>query len=186
MIYFTADCHFGHQNVIRFCNRPYATAEEMNDDLIKRWNSKVMRSDTVYVLGDMFYRAENPEKILKTLKGKKVLIVGNHDDSWMKKIDLSRHFKDVQLMAEISTGGAGATLCHYPMTSWRHQMRTYMIHGHIHNNTDLPFWDYLTSNERILNAGVDVNDYYPVTLNELIENNKKFKDASKNRSREGE
>ena len=86
MIYFTADTHFGHYNVIRFCDRPFASAEEMDEAMIQNWNDRVTGNDTVYILGDMFFRSTNAEGILKRLKGKKRLIVGNHDGSWMTSL----------------------------------------------------------------------------------------------------
>ena len=70
MIYFTADTHFGHENVIRFCRRPYATAAEMDEALIDNWNSRVKGNDTVFILGDMFFRSDNAEEILRCLKEK--------------------------------------------------------------------------------------------------------------------
>lgn len=55
MIYFTADTHFGHENVIRFCDRPFSSANEMDEAMIANWNARVKGDDTVYVLGDMFF-----------------------------------------------------------------------------------------------------------------------------------
>lgn len=54
MIYFIADTHFGHENVIRFCSRPFSCAAEMDEALIKNWNRRVCGHDTVYIVGDMF------------------------------------------------------------------------------------------------------------------------------------
>lgn len=71
MIFFTADTHFGHQNVIRFNNRPFSTVEEMEETLIANWNNRVHQNDTVYVLGDMFYRCRTAADILKRPHGKK-------------------------------------------------------------------------------------------------------------------
>lgn len=82
MICFTADTHFDHANIIRFCNRHFATVEEMNETLIANWNRKVHGNDTVYILGDMFFQTTDPEPILRQLKGKKHLITGNHDSQW--------------------------------------------------------------------------------------------------------
>lgn len=55
MIYFTADTHFGHENVIRFCDRPFSSANEMDEAMIANWNARVRGNDTVYILGDMFF-----------------------------------------------------------------------------------------------------------------------------------
>lgn len=71
MIYFTADTHFGHENVIRFCGRPFSCAAEMDEALIANWNSRVKGNDTVYILGDMFFRSVNFEEILKAAQGEK-------------------------------------------------------------------------------------------------------------------
>lgn len=134
MIYFTADTHFGHYNVIRFCDRPFASAEEMDEAMIQNWNERVTGNDTVYILGDKF---------LETSDGKRSL-----------------------------------TLCHYPMLSWKHAKRSYMIHGHIHNDTRADFWPLIAARENVLNAGVDINSFKPVTFDELLENNRHFKENS--------
>ena len=114
MIYFTADTHFDHANIIRFCNRPFAAVEEMNETLISNWNRKVHGNDTVYILGDMFFRTTDPEPILRQLKGKKHLITGNHDSQWMKKVDMDRWFASVQPYLETSDGQHTLTMCHFP------------------------------------------------------------------------
>lgn len=176
MIYFTSDTHFGHENIIRFCGRPFETAEEMDEKLIENWNSRVRCNDTVFILGDMFFRSKNVEDVLKRLKGKKRLIVGNHDDSWMTKTDVSKYFASIDKFLETSDGQHSLTLCHYPLLTYRHPSRAYMIHGHIHNDTTQDFWPLIAANERILNAGADVNGYIPVTFDELVENNRRFKE----------
>ena len=129
-VFFTADTHFGHTNVIKFCVRAFASAEEMNETLIENWNAK-KGCDTVFVLGDMFYRCENVADILRRLKGKKHLILGNHDRSWMDQVDLEDYFIGVDRILDLSDGERGYTLCHYPMLQWPHEKRTYMVHGHI-------------------------------------------------------
>ena len=175
MVYFTADPHFGHANILKMCNRPYSNIDEMNFDMIQKWNRKIKNNDTIYVLGDMFFRCENTEYILSQLNGHKHLFVGNHDGSWMTKVDASKYFESINKLDEISIGPCGATLCHYPLVTWKHQKKTYMIHGHIHNDTESDYWHLLCSNPRILNAGVDINNFEPVTLEELIRNNEEFK-----------
>lgn len=129
MIYFIADTHFGHENVIRFCDRPFSSADDMDEAMIANWNARVRGNDTVYILGDMFFRSTNAEAILQRLRGKKRLIVGNHDGSWMAKFDYARYFVSVDNFLETSDGQHSLTLCHYPLLSWKHARRSYMIHG---------------------------------------------------------
>ena len=93
MVYFTSDLHLGHENVIKLCNRPFDSIEEMDAALIRNWNRKVTNGDTVYVLGDLIYKSKKPpEEYLRQLKGKKHLIVGNHDRSWYSKCQLDSFF----------------------------------------------------------------------------------------------
>lgn len=174
MIFFISDLHFGHENVIPLCNRPFDSIEEMDESLIREWNKVVHRNDQVYIVGDIMFRsAKSPEYYLERLKGEKHLIIGNHDKSWMNKVDLTKYFKSVQWMTVINTGKGKATLCHFPTLDYEGK---YMIHGHIHAKADkLEYWDFLKSHETILNAGVDVNGYKPVSIDELIENNIRFK-----------
>ncbi len=175
MIYFTADTHFGHENVIKFCDRPFSDAAAMDAALIESWNSRVHGNDTVFIVGDMFFRCADAESILKRLRGKKRLIVGNHDGSWMSKLDYSKYFISVDTMLEISDGVRALTLCHYPLLSWKHARRSFMIHGHIHNDTSMDFWPLIAARDNVLNAGTDINGYMPVTFDELLENNRIFK-----------
>ena len=79
MTYFIADTHFGHSGIISLCDRPFANADEMDMFMVEMWNNKISGNDTVYIVGDMFYKHKEPDSILRQLKGKKRLIVGNHD-----------------------------------------------------------------------------------------------------------
>ncbi len=180
MIYFTSDLHLGHHNIIRLCDRPFSTVEEMDETLIRNWNSKVTNGDTVYILGDLFFRNERPaEEYLKLLKGKKHLIIGNHDKDWIKKCALEDHFESVNNLHFLNDGKRQMTLCHYPMMSWPHMVRTYMVFGHIHGNTDADYWPLICKNELMLNAGVDINGFMPVTFEEMVENNRHFKEENR-------
>ena len=113
-VFFTADTHFGHTNVIKFCARPFASDEEMDEALIENWNAKVKGCDTVFVLGDMFYRCENVAEILRRLKGKKHLILGNHDSSWMDKVNLEDYFIGVDRIFDLSDGKRGVNMGSVP------------------------------------------------------------------------
>jgi calcineurin-like phosphoesterase family protein len=175
MIYFIADPHFGHENILKLTGRPFASIEEMNEAMIAAWNERVTGTDTVYIVGDLFFRCADPEAILRRLKGRKRLIVGNHDSSWMDKVDLNRYFVSVDDLLVTTDGTRQLTLCHYPLLSWKHQLKSYMIHGHIHTKTDDDFFPLIAARERILNAGADINGLRPVTFEELVANNEAFK-----------
>ena len=162
--------------VIRLCNRPFTDIEAMDQMLIDNWNRRVQSQDTVYILGDLMFRNKKPpEEYLRQLNGKKHLIIGNHDRDWIKKCDLDKYFASVSNLNFISDGQHQMVLCHYPMMSWPHMMRAYMVFGHIHGNTDADYWPLIAQSERMLNAGVDVNGFQPVTFQELLNNNKLHK-----------
>jgi len=135
----------------------------------------------LYIVGDLFFRNADPTaEYLQRLNGKKYLLIGNHDKDWMKKTDIPRYFESVGRMMEISDGAHKITLCHYPMMTWNGIARSaYMIHGHIHNNTDVDYFSLIRNMSNLLNAGVEVNGYRPVSFNELVKNNIKFKETSK-------
>ena len=174
MTYFTSDQHFGHFNIIRLSRRPFKTVEEMDETMVERWNAKVKDDDTVYVLGDLFFRAATVEPILERLKGRKHLVLGNHDHSWTDRVNLADHFESVQTLKEGTVDGRLVTMCHYPMLSYPQARRGYMIYGHIHNNTGDDYWPLIMRRPRMLNAGVDVNNFEPVTFDELLANNNAF------------
>ena len=80
MIYFTSDLHFWHKNAIEYTSRPFATVEEMNEKLIEYWNKTIHPNDEVYILGDVtMVRPGRAMEIIAQLKGRKYLLMGNHD-----------------------------------------------------------------------------------------------------------
>ena len=104
MVFYIADTHFGHRPVIDECRRPFETAGEMEQFTVDAWNGRVGWNDTVYVIGDLFHRHRDPESVLKQLRGKKRLIVGERDSAWMKKLDAYKYFLSVDRFAEVSDG----------------------------------------------------------------------------------
>lgn len=179
MIYFTSDLHLGHDSIIDLCGRPFSSVEEMDEVLIANWNARVTNADTVFVVGDLIFKNKRPaEDYLRRLKGRKRLVVGNHDRKWMGDVDLSCFFESVDALLEVDVCGRHVTLCHYPMMSWSHMGRESSLHahGHIHNSRDGAYWPLLRTMERALNASVEVNGYMPVTLEELAANNGRFKE----------
>ena len=179
MEFFTSDLHLGHENILAI--RPmFHTIEEMNEALIANWNKKVHKNDTVYILGDFSYRSRVPVKhYLERLKGKKILILGNHDPDWLTQTQydqLSQYFVSIESMLTFKRNKVQTTLCHYPMLEWpgsryASQGVSYLIHGHIHNLRN-DIYEYIRNHQpAALNCGVDVNNYEPVTFEELVANN---------------
>lgn len=175
MIYYTSDLHIGHFNAIRLCNRPYVTVEAMNMDIIQKWNEKVKPNDDVYILGDMFFKYQDIQQvtnILKLLNGKKHLVRGNHD-KFLNSINWRDYFEEVVFYKEIDDNGRMVILFHYPIEEWNGYYRnSYMLYGHVHDNME-----EIKKHPRKFNVGVDVNDFEPKTLDELIENNKAMCDC---------
>jgi calcineurin-like phosphoesterase family protein len=170
MVYFTADLHFGHANVIRYCNRPYATAYEMNEALIRNWNRTVHRDDDVYILGDVTMKpAAEAHRYISALNGRKYLIRGNHDRFINKYEPYAADFVWVKDYEVLHYGDRHFVLFHYPIAEWYGFFRgTTHLYGHVHNAE--------AANERMksltgfaYNVGVDCNDYRPVSIRDIIE-----------------
>ena len=190
-ILFTSDLHLGHKNIISTCGRNaencgqnFDTVEQMNVFLINKWNQKVKDNDEVYILGDLTFRSGVSVKTyLMQLKGRKHLIIGNHDFQWQKNItNMKDYFESVSNMEVIRLDGKIITLCHYPLLEWNGSRRaknqrtsiSWLIHGHIHNTRDNVF-EYIRDNlPCALNCGVDINGFEPVTFEELLINNNKW------------
>ena len=175
MIYYIADLHFGHANVIRFDNRPFTDVHEMDRYMIDVWNLRVKDEDQVYIVGDVYLNNSlHIEKYLQQLKGHKHLIKGNHDGKLLMNQKAMEYFESVNDILQISDGGRRVCLCHYPMAEWPGYYKDgWHIYGHIHNNKNHAFY-IMKDKERALNAAVAINNYMPVTLDELIVNNASF------------
>lgn len=178
MNYYISDMHMGHKNVLKFDDRPFQSVEEMNETLIVNWNKKVTDEDDIWVLGDFCYRSEkDPSFYLKQLKGKKHLIIGNHDKVTVNTDSALNYLDSVERLKHIKDREYNVILCHFPLADWNAKHRgSYHVYGHIHNNKD-EVYEFMKQQERALNAGCMINNYEPVTLEELLENNRRFQGA---------
>jgi calcineurin-like phosphoesterase family protein len=138
LVYFRHLTHFGHFNIIRYCNRPYKSVNEMNEALIANWNEVVEPEDSVYHLGDFaFGRGITPEDaiaIRRRLNGKIHLIRGNHEETADRIATYpEKPFVWVKDYHELKIGKQNIVLFHYPMRSWHHNMRgAWHLFGHAH------------------------------------------------------
>jgi len=158
--FFTSDTHYYHSNVIEYCKRPFKDADEMNEALIAAHNSVVKPNDEVFHLGDFaFCSADKIKTLLSRLNGKIHLILGNHDRTIQKNLELQKCFDSVTHgIKELKIDGQTIVLCHYPMLSWNKMHHgSIMLHGHCHGTMKYPF------TSRIYDVGVDANsDFSPV------------------------
>lgn len=165
MIFATSDPHFGHKNVIKYCNRPFADIDEMDEILIKNWNTKVSPNDTVYLLGDISYRnMSRTSEIFARLNGDIKLAYGNHDQLIKKNRNLQNRFSEIATDFEIKITDSTNTerllvMSHFPKLVWhQHHRGSWHIHGHCHGGMNYPL------KMRIMDVGVDPCGYFPVSL----------------------
>lgn len=178
MRFFTSDLHFWHKNVVVFCNRPWASVEEMNEGLIERWNSVVWPDDEVDICGDMFFcGTTKAQAIMKRLNGRKRLWQGNHDWKVVKKHRAADFgFESVQENGATHLEGFDelVLLSHFPyknegdhtekerFTDKRYdQQNKWLLHGHVHQ--------YWKIKGKQINVGVDVWGWKPVSEKQILE-----------------
>lgn len=179
----TSDLHFGHTNIIEYSNRPYANVEQMNDDLVRRWNERVADNDEVWVLGDICLgRLEISLMWVEQLKGIKHLVPGNHDRMFkchgtkyahacQKYLDAG--FADVlDPIIRVKLPSRDVLACHFPYAGDSREghedrfqdyrpadLGSYLLHGHTHGR-----W---RKNGRMIDVGVDAWGGYPVSFDEV-------------------
>ena len=176
---YIADLHFGHSNIILHDHRPFADADTMDKCLIDLWNGRVSNDDHVYILGDFCYRSgRDPEWYLQKLSGHKHFIIGNHDRHLLKNEKAMSYFESVEALQMIRDGENEIILCHYPIAEWNGYFHgSWHIYGHIHASRNEAY-EFMRTKERALNAGCMINDYTPASFNELIRNNRIFRERT--------
>jgi len=183
-LFFTADNHFGHENIIKFCHRPFGSAEEMDNEMVARWNSTVPVDGIVYHLGDFSLSGDFKYvySMFSRLNGriKFIAIPWHHDKRWLSGLlehDVkirSASSEPVEFLPPLHViyindpdGGSRPlpiTLSHYPMVEWEASHHgSWHLHGHTHG-------DYEDSyGRKLLDVGVDSNNFAPVSFGEVSE-----------------
>lgn len=174
MLWFTADHHFSHTNIIRYCNRPFESAEEMDVALVNLWNETVGRDDIVYHLGDFTLQALDKFKAIAwQLNGYLKIVPGSHDRRWLtqfKSDDPGLHTAPghpivlLPPLVSLELPGLGVggypqviVLCHYALRVWdRAHYGSWHLYGHSHG--------HLPSLGLSLDVGVDCHGYRPLSL----------------------
>lgn len=174
--FFTADYHLGHANIIKYCNRPFTDIAHMNKTIIDNHNQRVKPTDIVFYDGDFCFRNSlggkkgegeiyKSEHYISQLNGRFIFIKGNHDRN--------NSLKTVVERVVISYGGKRINIVHNPV----HADANYSINlvGHVHNN-----WTFRKLNHKsdMINVGVDVWDFKPVTFEEIMKKYHHWKKSS--------
>lgn len=173
--FFISDTHFFHSNILKFINdqgkriRPFSSLEEMHEYMIEKWNSVVKDNDYVYHLGDVTFQYHGAfNNLMSRLKGRKRLIVGNHDKIWNPA--LQKNFEKVEFWKGFSSKGeegrGGFTASHMPLRLDSLRDGVFNVHGHIHQN--------MMEDKHYINVSVEVRDYTPVHIEEIIKEIAKY------------
>lgn len=189
MKYYISDLHLFHKASIRFDHRPFASAEEMNKAILKNWNDRVTNGDYVYILGDVSMRGKNDDLIalVAQLKGRKVLVKGNHDD--ISDYRYQQLFTEIcdykEIHDAIENEQYRLVLSHYSIFSWKEMGRgRILLYGHTHESEEDKFYQKCLKemqkndcrhvydrNIKAFNVGCmhAYMDYTPRTLEEIME-----------------
>ncbi len=162
-IWFTADFHLGHRNILRYCHRPFDTVEQMNATLLDRLNELIKERDLLYFLGDFCLgSADTAQSYLRQIRCKNIHVVfGNHDRVLRKLPD---HFIWAKDLAEVSVSSQKIVLCHYALRVWNHSHHgSWHLYGHSHGN--LPEIPAMPA----MDVGVDTHDFRPWHYEEIAQ-----------------
>ena len=169
-IWVTSDTHFNHANIIKYCNRPFSSVEEMNETIIANWNKVVSWDDIIYHLGDFALGDKSLiPNILRRLNGRIKIIMGNHDnlDLMLKLGNEDRLITDLFWEEVIRVEKKTIILNHFPFGSLPDPATNrpiIQLHGHVHSTPDKP-WNYFDNQ---YDVGVDNNNFTLVNLAELL------------------
>jgi len=157
MLYYTADEHYFHRNIIKLVSRPFSSLKEMHTVLISNHNSKVTQRDVVIHVGDFsFGNKENTLELISKLNGRHIFLLGDHDST------LSRLYKNLKYVNIRKHNKRKLIACHWPFRTWAaSHYGSINLHGHSHGHLqELP---------NQLDVGVDANNFFPISINEIFE-----------------
>ena len=160
--FYTADPHFGHANILKYCKRPFENIDQMNGAILKNYQNALQPKDDLWIIGDFAFAKDGDQdrlnSMLASIPGRKHLITGNHDRPWMRNLS---GWHSVHDLIEIKDMSRRVTLCHYPMLTFPGARRGAMhLFGHVHGN-----W---LGCRNSINAGVDCWNFKPIKLEDAI------------------
>lgn len=181
-IFFTADTHFGHENIINYCDRPFDDAVQMDGTMRRSWNEKVPEDGLIFHLGDFAMKIGAAKAMQPRLNGSMIMLKGNHDKTEFVRRVNSTVVNDLGITLEnlvpeiidlyvedsdIGAVGMRMALCHYPMGSWNYKFHgSVQLFGHVHTVPGVT--NYYTTQDKQLDIGVDNNNFAPVSYAEVL------------------
>lgn len=161
-IWITSDLHLNHENIIKYCNRPFNSIEEMNNTLIDNWNNVVAPEDVIICLGDFCLgQKSNVEKFVSRLNGNKLLVIGNHDRATEEFYRTAGFRKAVKKMDAMIYKDVPILFSHCPV-ELKEDGNVVNIHGHLH-------WkDKKDIDDRHFDASADRLNFTPILLDDII------------------
>ena len=172
-LFFTSDPHYGHENILKYCHRPFSSIEEHDEELIRLWNETVPEDGIVFILGDIGFCSETYLKtILNRLNGKIYWIIGNHD--WRRITPgIMNRFECITQQMVITVDNKLIYLNHFPFLCYPDSDRhpVYQFFGHVHSgplsgSSDISRLVHL--NKRQYDVGVDNNGYKPISFQDIM------------------
>jgi len=158
-VWITSDSHFGHENIMKYCSRPFKTVGEMNEEMIRRWNERVGKKDLVFHLGDFAMGSKKRvEEYAQRLNGQKSIVLGNHDD-WPTRWWMEHGFVWASRFPIIYQD---FIILSHAQQFLDPNSTFFNVHGHVH--VALPH----RPNRQYMNVSVDVTDFYPVSLEYVL------------------
>ncbi len=172
-IYISSDLHFDHKRIHEYVpKRLGSSVEEMNEMLIKNFNSVVKPEDKLYLLGDIVFArkkslAESMHRTVARLNGEKFLVMGNHDEEFVDMPDYTKHFSWIKDRHLLRLDNKQFIMDHYPHYTWRKAHRgAIMLHGHSHGGIDKA-----NRETTRLDVGVDAefSNYFPLSIDQILD-----------------
>ena len=160
MIWFTADFHLSHKNILKYCNRPFRDINEMDEMILNNLEASVKPQDTLYYLGDLTFKIEKAKLFFEQFKDLKIhFIIGNHDNQ--KIINIAKKYcASISHLKNINIEEQKITLCHFAMRVWhKSHFNSWQLYGHSHGT--------LEPIGKQLDVGVDNNKFKPISFDQI-------------------
>jgi calcineurin-like phosphoesterase family protein len=160
LIWFSADYHLSHKNIIKYCDRPFKDIEEMDKTILNNLEDSVKSKDILYYLGDLTFKLNVAQAFFNEFEDIEIhYIIGNHDNEEVLNT-VKKYCKSIAALMDINIKEISITLCHYAMRVWnKSHLNAWQLYGHSHANL-LPIG-------KQYDVGVDNNNFFPVSFKYL-------------------